>query len=127
MNRKTINFSQEENRVYADAVCVEDKLLFLSGMISEDPVTGDFLPGDIVAETRQVLNNLAAMLEQLGSDMDHVVRMEVFLADFADRDGMNAEYLRHFSQAHMPARVCMGGVALADGCRIEVMATAVKK
>ena len=59
--------------------------------------------------------------------MDHVVRIEVILADFSERDAMNAEYVKHFDPDHKPARLCFGGVDLADGCKIEIMATAVRK
>ena len=106
---------------------VDGKFLFLSGLVSEDFETGELVPGDIATETRQALKNLAMILERYGSDMDHVVRIEVNLADFSERDAMNAEYVKHFDPAHKPARLCFGGADLADGCKIEIMATAVRK
>ena len=106
---------------------VDGKFLFLSGLVSEDFETGELVSGDIAAETRQTLKNLAMILKRYGSDMDHVVRIEVILADFSERDAMNAEYVKHFDPAHKPARLCFGGVDLADGCKIEIMATAVRK
>ena len=106
---------------------VDGKFLFLSGLVSEDFETGELVPGDIAAETRQTLKNLAMILKRYGSDMDHVVRIEVILADFSERDAMNAEYVKHFDPAHKPARLCFGGADLADGCKIEIMATAVRK
>ncbi len=112
---------------YSDLVVVSDKILYLSGLVSEDLETGDLLPGDITAETRRTFQNLKTILEQNGSDMDHVIRVEVLLADFSQRDEMNAEYMKHFSPARMPARLCFGGVDLAGGCKIEVMVTAAKK
>ena len=112
---------------YSDLVVVNGDLLFLSGMVSEDLETGDLLPGDITAETRQTLSNLKTVLERYGSDMDHVIRVEVILSDFAERDAMNAEYVKHFSPQRLPSRVCFGGADLADGCKIEIMVTAAKK
>ena len=56
-----------------------------------------------------------------------MVRVEVLLRDFSQRDQMNEEYVRHFTPGRMPSRLCFGGVDLADGCKIEVMVTAVKK
>lgn len=112
---------------YSDIVTVNGKMMFLSGMVSESYETGELLPGTITEETRQALTNLKTVLERYGSDMAHVVRVEVILSDFSERDEMNAEYVKHFPADRMPARVCFGGAALADGCKIEIMATAVKK
>ena len=59
--------------------------------------------------------------------MEHVIRVEVLLKNFAERDEMNAEYVKHFDAAHLPARLCFGDVRLAAGLKIEIMATAVMK
>ena len=122
-----LNLQEPNECPYSDLVVVDDKFLFLSGLVSEDFETGELVSGDIAAETRQTLKNLKMILERFGSDMDHVVRVEVLLADFSQRDEMNAEYVKHFDPARMPARLCFGGAELADGCKIEIMATAVKK
>lgn len=94
--------------------------------MSEDLDTQELACGDITFETRQVLNNLETLLRRYGSDMDHVVRIDVLLRDFAQRDEMNAEYVRHFDPKRMPARLCYGNVGLADDCKIEIAVIAVK-
>lgn len=127
MDCQFVSFEENSGAPYSDIVVVEDKHLFLSGLVSEDMETGALVTGDITDETRRVFENLAGILARYGSDMDHVVRVEVLLRDFSDRDRMNAEYVRHFSPAHMPSRLCFGGVDLAEDCKIEVMVTAVKK
>lgn len=127
MDLNFISFEGSAGAPYSDIVTVEDKFLFLSGLVSEDMETGELVTGDITTETRRVFENLAKILERYGSDMDHVIRVEVLLADFSQRNAMNAEYVKHFSPDHMPARMCFGGVDLADTCKIEVMVTAVKK
>ena len=127
MSCEFLNLQEPNEGPYSDLVVVDDKFLFLSGLVSEDFETGELVPGDIATETRQALKNLAMILERYGSDMDHVVRIEVILADFSERDAMNAEYVKHFDPAHKPARLCFGGTDLADGCKIEIMATAVRK
>ena len=66
------------------------------------------------------------ILEQHGSDMAHVIRAEVLLSDFSERNEMNAEYVKHFPAEALPARLCYGGVALADDCKIEIIAIARK-
>lgn len=126
MNLQFISFEENSGAPYSDIV-VEGKTLYLSGLVSEDMETGELVSGDITTETRQVFENLAAILAKYGSDMEHVVRVEVLLRDFSERDEMNAEYVRHFSPARMPARMCYGGVDLAETCKIEVMVTAVKR
>ena len=127
MSCEFLNLQEPNEGPYSDLVVVDDKFLFLSGVVSEDFETGELVSGDITTETRQTLKTLKMILEQFGSDMDHVVRVEVILADFSERDEMNAEYMKHFNPAHKPARLCFGGASLADGCKIEIMATAVKK
>lgn len=127
MENQSIYFSEGQDCPYADMVVVEGKTLYLSGLISEDMDTHQMLYGDIAFETRQILSNLKSILEKYGSDMEHVVRAEVLLRDFSVRDAMNAEYVKHFSKIHMPARLCFGNVGLAGECKIEIMVTAVKK
>lgn len=127
MDLQFISFEENSGAPYSDIVVVEDKYLYLSDLVSEDMETGELVSGDITAETRRVFENLAVILARHGSDMEHVVRVEVLLRDFSERGEMNAEYVKHFSPARMPARMCYGGVDLAESCKIEVMVTAVKK
>lgn len=110
---------------YSDVV-VDGDTLYLSGLVSEDMDTGELVAGDMTTETRQVLNNLERILKQYGSDMSHVLRVDVLLSDFSLRNEMNAEYIKHFPQEKIPARVCYGGVDLAAGCKIEIVAIAKK-
>ena len=126
MELKFLNLEESGDLPYSDAVECGD-MLYLSGLVSEDLVTGELVCGDITVQTRQVLSNLAAILEQYGSDMEHVVRLEVLLTDYALSGAMNAEYVKHFDAGHRPARMCYGGTELYEGCLIEIMATAVKK
>ena len=127
MDLNYINLTDNTGAPFSDLVSVNDKMLFLSGLISEDFSTGDVLHGTVAEETRQIFKNLKWILESVGSDLDHVVRVEVLLADFSERDEMNEEYRKHFKPEHMPARLCFGGVDLAAGCKIEIQVTAVKK
>lgn len=126
MNSEYIYFTADKSAPYSDAV-EAGGMLYLSGLVSENPVTREELYGDITFETRTVLNNLAAFLQQLGSDIDHVVRVEILLKNWADKAAMNEEYVKHFKADHMPARVCYGGVDIAGDCKIEIMVIAAKK
>lgn len=112
---------------YSDLVVVDDRELHLSGLIAMDLGSGEERYGTVTEETRLVLDNLAVLLERYGSDMDHVIRATVLLADFSERDEMNAEYIRHFKPNRLPARLCFGDVGLHGKCKVEIAVTAVKR
>jgi len=80
------------------------KLLFISGQVAIDPKTGKLHEEDIKIATRYTLNNIEAILKAAGSDWQYVVRMDVFLKDFNDWDGMNEVYIKRFAVGHYPAR-----------------------
>ena len=123
MEKKYISFKEDPKAVFSDIVIV-DNLLYLSGLVSQDLKTGEVLLGDITFETKQTLDNLETILKQYGSSMDKVIRSEVFLSDINERGKMNEEYLNHFQPGKMPCRICIGDVAMAGGCKIEIMAIA---
>ncbi len=127
MQKEHIFLTEDRSNPYCDIVITEDKYLFLSGLVSQDLSSGELKYGSITEETCQVLQNLKCILEQNGSDMDHVIRAQVLLRHFSERDEMNAEYMKHFNPDKMPARLCYGDVGLAGECKIEIMVTAVKK
>ena len=127
MDNEYIIFIEEEDQPYSDIVVTEGKYLFLSGLVSEELSTRDEAYGSIEFETNRILDNLKVILEANGSDMDHVVRADVMLASWADKDAMNAEYVKHFDRKHLPARVCFGDVSIAGSCKVEMTFIAVKK
>lgn len=73
-------------------------VLYLAGQVALDPSTGQFLAGDIKAQTRRVLQNLSAVLEAAGSSIDQVVKTTVFLKDINDFGPMNEEYANVFRE-----------------------------
>lgn len=75
----------------------------IGGTAGVDPATGQLAGPDIGAQTRQILKSFGVMLEAVGSDLDHVVHINVFLRDMADFDAMNAAYVEAIG-AHRPAR-----------------------
>ena len=122
-----VRFSDDQEVPYSDLVVVDGKTLYLSGLVAEDLDTQELSCGSITHETDKVLSNLKILLERYGSDMDHVVKVDVLLRDFSERDKMNAEYLRHFDPRRLPARLCYGNVDLTDSCKIEIAVIAIKK
>ena len=103
---------------YSHAVRVGD-LLFCSGQIPLDPATGQLVPGDIRAQTEQVLHNLQTILEAEKLGFGHVVKATVFLVDLADFAAMNEVYARRFA-GDFPARSAVQVAALPRGARVEI-------
>lgn len=93
------------------------KLIFVAGQVAKDPKTNKTIENDIQLATRQTLNNIETILKAAGSDLNHVVRIEVFLRDLKDWRGMNTEYAKHFTDGHFPARQAVQ-VGIVD--RIEM-------
>lgn len=94
-------------------------LLFISGQIAIDPASGSFVAGDIRAETRQVLENIGALLKAGGLDYSAVVRTTVFLADMNDFAAMNEVYGGYF-RAPYPARATVQVARLPRDARVEI-------
>ena len=127
MENEYIIFVEEEDQPYSDIVTVGGNMLFLSGLVSEELSTRDEAYGTIEFETNRILDNLKVILERYGSDMDHVVRVDVVLAKWADKDAMNGEYVKHFKRSRLPARMCYGDVSIAGECKVEMAVIAAKK
>ncbi len=108
---------------YAQAVASGD-LLFLSGQIGLD-AAGALVPGGVEPQARQVLDNLRAVLEAEGLDLDAVVKTTIYLADLADFPAVNDVYASYFSEPY-PARATVGVAALPRAARIEIDAIAVR-
>jgi len=109
---------------YSQGVKVEKGgLIFVSGQIPISPESGELISGSIGDETRQVLKNLKAILEEAGSGLDKVVKTCVFLKNMDDFAEMNQVYSEFF-QKDPPARSTVEVSRLPKGVRIEVEATA---
>jgi 2-iminobutanoate/2-iminopropanoate deaminase len=102
---------------------IHGDLVFASGMLGLEPQTGELAPGGIEAETRQSLENLAAILETAGSSMSLVLKTTVFLRDMADFARMNAVYAEYFRD-EPPARSAVQVAALPKGAAVEIEAVA---
>lgn len=108
---------------YSQAVRIGD-LVYTAGQIPLDPATGSMVPGGIEEQTRQVLNNMSAVLEAAGSGMDRIVKMTVFMTDLGQFAQMNAVYAEFFP-GDPPARSAIEVSALPLGADIEMEAVAV--
>ena len=110
---------------YSQAV-VANGLVYCSGQIALNPDTGELIYGDVVAQTRQVLRNLAAVLEAADSDLESVVKATIFLTDMDDFGAVNSIYAEAFG-AHRPARACVEVSRLPKNVMVEIDAIAMVK
>lgn len=108
---------------YSQAVA-SGSLLFCSGQIALDPTSGQMVDGDVAAETRQVLANLAAVLAAAGATFRHVVKTTVYLADMDDFAAMNEVYATAF-EPPAPARSTIQAARLPRNARVEIDVIAV--
>lgn len=115
-------------RPFSPAVKVGNTL-YLAGQVGTAANAGgsSVVPGGIEAETKQVMNNIKDVLEKSGSDMDHVVKCTVFMADMKEWDAMNAVYKTFFKANKYPARSAFGATGLALNARVEIECIATVK
>ncbi|MCB0688472.1 MAG: Rid family detoxifying hydrolase [Saprospiraceae bacterium] len=88
---------------YNQAIKV-DNLLFVSGQIAIIPDTGELVKGEIEAETKQVMDNLQAILNEVGATFENVVKCSVFVKDMNLYSRINAVYATYFDDDTAPAR-----------------------
>ena len=93
--------------------------IYTAGQIPIDPKTANLVEGDITAQTRQVLENLNAVLAAGGSSFDRVVKATVFLKNMADFAAMNDVYAQYLGSAK-PARSTVAVAELPRGALIEI-------
>lgn len=95
-------------------------LLYTSGQIPIDPLTGEMVTGGIREESIQVLENLKALLEAAGCTLEDTIKTTVFLTDMADFPEFNSIYAEYFIESSAPARSTVQVAALPRGARVEI-------
>lgn len=129
MERTTVKTDQAPAAIgpYSQAVTVAvggQKMIFTSGQIALDPVTTQMIEGDVAAQTRRVLDNLAAVLAAAGAGFQHVVKTTIFLADMNDFGTVNGVYAERFAK-EPPARSTVQAARLPRDARVEIEVVAV--
>ncbi|HEX3431868.1 MAG TPA: RidA family protein [Rhizomicrobium sp.] len=104
---------------FSDAVKLGD-LLCISGQIGNRPGTLELVPGGIEAETRQMMENIARILNAEGRSFDDVFKCTVMLADITQWREFNKVYLQYFKPERLPARSAFGANGLALGAAVEM-------
>ncbi len=103
---------------YSQAV-ESDGWIFTAGQIGLDPRTGEFVGPGVEVQARQALENLGAVLEAAGVDLEDAVKTTVFLADMDDYAAVNEIYAEFFSPPY-PARSAVEAAELPRGARVEI-------
>jgi len=102
---------------YSQAIRSGD-LVFLSGQIPLDPATMEFVAGDFEARARQVFDNLRAVAEAAGGDLNQIVKLTIFLTDLGNFATVNSVMEDYFDQP-FPARAAIGVASLPKGADVE--------
>ncbi len=119
--KKIINTAKAPNPVgpYNQAVAANG-MLFVSGQIPIDPATGEIVSGGIEEETKQVMENLKAILENAGTSFDKVVKCSVFVSNMHNYGKINAVYATYFDEDTAPARELVEVANLPKFVNIEI-------
>ena len=125
MERKVVSTAQAPKAIgpYSQGIRVGD-FVFCAGQAGLDPATGRLVEGGIEAETRRVLKNLSAVLDQAGTSLQNVVKTTVFLTDMNEFKAMNAVYAEFFP-SNPPARSTVQVARLPADAHVEIEAIAI--
>jgi 2-iminobutanoate/2-iminopropanoate deaminase len=120
VNRETVHTDQAPKAIgpYAQAIKANG-FVYTAGQIPIDPSTGNIIDGGVTEQTRQVLENLKAILQAAGSSLDQVVKATVFLKQMSDFAAMNDVYAKYFGGAK-PARSTVAVAELPRGALVEI-------
>ncbi len=88
-------------------IAMVGEFITIGGTAAFDPATGQLVGADAYTQTGRILDSFAVMLASVGSDLDHIVHVNVFLRDMSDFEAMNRAYVDKMG-THRPARTVVG-------------------
>lgn len=118
---KEIIFTEEAPKAvgpYSQATKVGN-MVYLSGQLGLDPVTGKLAEGGVAAQAKQALANIQALLKKIGATPENVVKTTVFITDMANFAEVNTEYAKIFTK-DFPARSCVAVAQLPLNGLVEI-------
>ena len=124
MEKKIINMPGVGSFTPISAAVRAGDLLFCSGQCGYDSVNKCFYGDDIVTQTKGALDNLKDVLQEAGSTMDDIVKVNIYLADVEDFPVVNEIYVGYFPN-EKPARTCLQIAKIPFGALIEIEAVAI--
>ncbi len=108
---------------YSQAILTQGKMLFISGQIPLNK-DGEMVGEDISSQTRQVMENILAIIKEVGGDMDNIVKTTCLLNDMDNFDEFNTIYAEYFGKSK-PARATYGVTRLPKDVLVEIEAIAI--
>jgi 2-iminobutanoate/2-iminopropanoate deaminase len=109
---------------YSQAV-LSGNTLYTSGQIALDPQTGELVIGDIETETKQVMENMKAVLDAAGMNFENVIKTTIFISDMNDFAKINGVYGAYFNEKTAPARETVQVAKLPKNVNVEISMIAV--
>ncbi|MDY0780015.1 RidA family protein [Tenacibaculum sp. IB213877] len=100
--------------------------LYTSGQIAINPETGELVLGDIASETKQVMENMKAVLEAAEMTFENVIKTSIFISDMHNFSQINEVYATYFDDATAPARETVEVANLPKFVNVEISMIAVK-
>lgn len=110
---------------YSQAV-LSGNTLYTSGQIALHPETGELITSDIETETKQVMENMKAVLDAAGMDFEHVIKATIFISNMDDFARINSVYGTYFNEKTAPARETVQVAKLPKNVNVEISMIAVK-
>ena len=125
MNKKVIKTDNAPEAIgpYSQAIMVGD-FIYTSGQIPINPKTG-IMETDIKLATKQSIENIKAILEEVGTSLENVIKTTIFLKDLNDFNVVNEVYATYFNENN-PARSCVEVAKLPKDAVIEIEAIAIR-
>ena len=104
---------------YSQAI-LTNNTLFISGQVALDPNNGDMINSSIEEETIQVMNNLKAILNEVGFDFSNVIKSTIYLSDMNNFSKVNEVYGSFFNKDYAPSRVTVEVSRLPKDANVEI-------
>lgn len=125
--KKIINTSNAPAPIgpYSQAV-LSGNTLYTSGQIAINPATGELVLDDIKTETKQVMENMKAVLTEAGMSFENVIKTSIFISDMHNFSQINEVYATYFNEANAPARETVEVANLPKFVNVEISMIAVK-
>ena len=122
MSKKVIHTNDAPAAIGTYSQAIETNgLVFLSGQIPLDPATMELVEGDFETRARRVFDNLRAVTEAAGRDLNHIVKLTIYLTDLGNFAAVNGVMEEYFDEP-FPARAALGVASLPKGTDIEAEA-----
>lgn len=110
---------------YSQAVLVENTL-YTSGQIAINPLNNELVLSDIETETKQVMENMKAVLAAAGMGFEHVIKSTIFISNMDNFTKINGVYAQYFNESEAPARETVEVACLPKKVNVEISMIAVK-